>query len=187
MTATRLSLFVVFALVLGWFGRDGIRIHAQTRPRPDQIRNIEQIRIACGDCDPRPGTLILQNQVDRGATIQTPTGIDWANPADAGKPTICVVTFLRVEPGASTPPRPPDWPAHNIERNVCYTQAQVLDVLKMPTWLKWWLANGGPPIVAGVPIGPVPNPAVDATIRDLVTHPRNTSAPASSNPPSLPR
>lgn len=34
----RVVLFSVFALALAWFGRDGVRVHAQTKVGPDQLK-----------------------------------------------------------------------------------------------------------------------------------------------------
>lgn len=38
-------LFLVLALILAWCGRDGVRVHAQTRVAPDQIWGLSQVLI----------------------------------------------------------------------------------------------------------------------------------------------
>jgi hypothetical protein len=152
----RRLLFWILALTLAWCGRDGARLHGQTRPRPEQIRNIEQVRISCGACDPRPATLVGSIQLQSGRSIQTP--------ADGDKPTVCVVVFTRV---AVTPET---WPPHNIQRNSCYTQPGLIQLLADPAWLTWWLAHGGAPIV------PMVGPGAQAVI-DQLTHPRPLPRP----------
>jgi hypothetical protein len=156
------ALFMLLAAAIGWCTSDGARVHAATRPRPDQIRNIEQVRINCGPCDPRPGTLVSSTQLQSGRTMQIPTNIQWEDPTDAGKPTVCIVVFIRV---ALQPPPPPTWPPHNITQNTCYTQVGLRQLLLNPEWMQWWLAHGG------APIGPVGSTAMEKLIMDLLTHP----------------
>lgn len=58
MTARRVFAFVILALIMAWCGRDGARLHAQTRPRPGQIQNWTQI--APGACT---GTCLYLDQL----------------------------------------------------------------------------------------------------------------------------
>ncbi len=161
------ALFIVLGLTMGWCCRDGARVHGATRPRPEQIRNIEQVRIACPGCDPRPGTLVSTAQVQNGRTIQVPTGITWPDPADQGKPTVCVQVFIRV---ALVPPPPPTWEPHNIRQNTCYTQVNLRQLLENPEWLEWWMRRGGQPPP------PPESPAMQQMILDILTHPRPVPA-----------
>jgi hypothetical protein len=41
----RIVLFAILALTLAWCGRDGFRVHAQTRIAPDQIWGLSQVLV----------------------------------------------------------------------------------------------------------------------------------------------
>ena len=41
----RILLFVMLVLVMAWCGRDGARVHAQTRVAPDQVWGLSQLLV----------------------------------------------------------------------------------------------------------------------------------------------
>jgi hypothetical protein len=106
---------------------------AQTRPRPEQIRNIEQIRVCRGCGDDRQGTLVLTRQLQDGRHVDAPP--DLTDPADAGLPTVCVTSYYRVTIEAA---------GHNVQTPACYTQYGLALLLLDPTWLEWWNAHKPP-------------------------------------------
>ena len=107
---------------------------AQTRPRPEQIVNVQQVRISG---DTRPGTLVRSSQLQDGRSVMVPGWL--TDPADAGKPTACVVSFYgyAIESGPLVVLRSP----------ACYTQVGLALLLTDPAWLSWWSAQGGNPVV----------------------------------------
>lgn len=108
---------------------------AQTRVRPEQLPNIEQIRI-CWNCgDDRVGTLVLTNQINPGAIKLIPVPTPFTAPEDQGVLTICIVNYFRV---SLQPPPPVDWPAHNIKQYICYSQLGLQQLLTNPLWQTWW-------------------------------------------------
>ena len=93
---------------------------ALTQPASTQIRNPEQVRIACS-CDPRPGTLISTGQLSDGRYVSTDS---------TGALTICIVVWERVTYEDGT--------GFNYHSPVCYTQAGLSLLLTSPAWKSWW-------------------------------------------------
>lgn len=156
-------------LMLSWCGRDGGRAHGQTRPAAEQLRDIEQVRIAdvvnelgitvrLGDN--RPGTLVSSAQIRDGRRKAVPAiGVVWPEPEDAGKPTVCFQAFERLAASFDAPGS-----AHNVLRLRCYNQRGLQKLLEDPAWLAWW---------NGQPVAAFPSPVADA-LRQLLTRPRPT-------------
>ncbi len=106
---------------------------AQTKVRPTQIRNIEQIRIGISNGDDRPLTLVRSSggQLQNAATIEIPS-FTMPYPDDQGKYTICVEAYFRVSIEGNT------WPPHNIRNHSCYTQLGLLMMFNYPGWRDFW-------------------------------------------------
>lgn len=105
---------------------------AQTRPRPEQLVNPQQVRI--GATDTRPVTLVDSRQLGDGRYTDAPAWL--TDPADAGKLTVCVVTFYghSLEAGLLVVVRVP----------ACYSQFGLALLLTDPIWLAWWNAQARP-------------------------------------------
>lgn len=105
----------------------------QTRPRPEQIRNPDQVRICSASpacVDPRPGTLLSIDQIQDGRQkVPEPASVD---PADAGKPTVCIVTYIGInlEEGG-----------YVLAVPVCFSQLGLAELLTDPEWAAWWSAQ----------------------------------------------
>ena len=104
---------------------------AQTRPRPDQIQNVQQVRIPG---DTRAGTLVDYRQLADGRYTDAPSWL--TDPADAGLLTVCVITVYgySIEGGPLVVLRGPQ----------CYTQLGLMLLLSDPSWLAWWNAQPRP-------------------------------------------
>lgn len=136
----------------------------QTRVRPEQIKNVQQVRIYWGDFM-GPTTHVTagatNGQISDGRFIMTPEQYaassfpadDIANPlAKAsiinGTPTpqpyvshVCVVDWFGIGPiqGANIPP----WNQQtNIRTYACYTQLGLAALRNDPNWAAWLIAHG---------------------------------------------
>lgn len=115
----------------------------QTRPRPDQIRNANQVRIcnAAPACvDPRPGTLLPWQQIqDNRQKLPSPAYIvDPGNPAtagDVGKPTVCIAHYIGINLGVDAAGHAT---GYVIASQLCYTQYGLGLLLNDPAWAAWW-------------------------------------------------
>jgi hypothetical protein len=115
--------------------------NAQTVVRPEQIINVNQVRI-CTTCDPRPGTLLVAAgsaaaQIQDGRYITTPQPGFFSDPADNGKPTVCLITFYRITIAT--------WPGRNVRSSVCFTQFGLAQLLMDNSWMAWWTAHTSAP------------------------------------------
>lgn len=114
-----------------------VGLAAQTRPRADQLLNLEQIRIGNAVNDPRPGTLVPTGQIADGRYVETPNASYFgADSPDVGKPTVCLVSFYRITVAT--------WPGHNVRSGVCFTQYGLSQLLLKPEWRAWWDAHKPP-------------------------------------------
>jgi hypothetical protein len=103
-----------------------------TAPRPDQIRNPDQARICATPptcVDPRPGTLVPVQQIQDGRQkLPSPAWI--GEPADIGKPTVCIQTYIGINLG--------DPAGYVLRATSCYTQLGLALLLADPSWAAWW-------------------------------------------------
>ena len=144
--------------MMGWCCRDGVRVHAQTRPRVEQFRNIEQIRIGAGD--KRGGTLVPSSMLNDGRFVSVP-GMFLGLP-DQGKLTVCTLDFFRIQTAGR--------PGYNIRTNACFSQLGLAGWLTIPANAAWWAIHK-----TDTP-RPVPDPGA-ALVMDLLTHPARRPVP----------
>lgn len=118
----------------------------QTRVRPEQIRNIEQVRIYFGDRTP-DGTRVLVAQLSDGRHLISAE--QWAisyhsyqgdPPADPGDLVVpvCIVDWY----GIGMPPGVEDYVTRIIRADGCYTARSIPKLHNNPDWDAWLKERG---------------------------------------------
>lgn len=124
---------------------------AQTKPRPSQIRNVQQVRIYYGDGAPAT-THVNARQLADGRFIMDPASLATFPPfTDPTDPTnvispVCVMTWTAVQiPQALDPPSVVLVSFAGQQTNVvpaCFTRNAVAAIRSDPSWGPWLSAHG---------------------------------------------